>query len=50
MTGNSQATDEDLRLPIVHLVVTFVTKLPDTKIIVSFSRTESSVSCWRTSL
>ncbi len=35
-TGHSRATDEDLRLTIIHLVVALVTKLQDTKITVSF--------------
>lgn len=41
-TGDSRATDEDLRLTVVHLVVALVTKLQETKINVSFSGTELS--------
>ena len=46
-TGDSRATDEDLRLTVVHLVVALVTKLQWTKISVSFDANESSSSYFK---
>lgn len=42
--GDSRASDEDLRLTVVHLVVAFVAKLQEAKIAVSVLGTKLSIS------